>query len=605
MVSGRKGVITTGLLIVTKVPVEGPCCLRVPLPAVMPQHSALRSLLLIVLSMWMACSPTEPVGRSVEGRGGRKYGGMFNYNESTPVRGLFPLGITQLTSYRLAAQIYEGLVRIDATDLSIQPALAASWEVDPTNTIYTFELRKGVRFHDDPCFTGGKGREMTGEDVLHCFTELCTPGPRNQLSWLFQDLVLGAGARINAALAGREPPPVKGLELLDDDRLRITLSAPSSTFLQVLAHQGCWVYPKEMVARYADDLAWHPVGTGPFMLRSIKPGSSMVFERNPGYWGTDEHGNALPFLDGLRVTFEQDRAREWEAFERGTLSYYPGPERAALEAMATRPEGRPRVDTAAGLSVQFYGFSRVQAPFTDRRVRKAFSLAIDRRALVDSLLGDMASAAERGVVPQGFADYPYDSVPQLRYDPALGQQLLREAGYASGADLPTVFLQVNNDGPAYVRVAAAVQAMLERNLGVQAVVSVLPTEQHFHRVERAKAQFWREGWVADHPDPENFLAIFYGRNAPADTTEPSFLNSTRYRNEAYDIRFQQAQTTIDRTERMRLLAGCERILMEDAVVLPIYHERMVRALQPWVRDLPINGMDFLQLRSAWFDRPAR
>jgi peptide/nickel transport system substrate-binding protein len=571
----------------------------------MPQHNAFRLLLFIAFTTWMSCTPTEPGGRSVEGQGGRKYGGMFNYNESAPVRGLFPLGITQLSSYRLAAQVYEGLLRIDGTDLSIQPGLATSWEVDPTNTVYTFELRKGVRFHDDPCFEGGKGREMTGEDVLHCFTELCTPGPRNLLAWLFQDLVLGAGARINAVMAGRTPPPVKGLELLDDGRFRITLSAPSTTFLQVLAHQGCWIYPKEMVAHYGDDLPWHPVGTGAFILRAIKPGSSMVFERNPAYWGTDEHGNALPFLDGVRVTFEQDRAKEWEAFSRGTLTYYPEPDRAALTALAARPEGPPTVLTAAGLSVQFYGFSRVRAPFTDRRVRKAFSLAIDRRALVDSVLGELALPAERGVVPPGLPDYPYDSVPLLGYDPAQAKALLREAGYASGADLPTVFLQVNNDGPAYVRVASAVQVMLERNLGVQAVISVLPAEQHFARVERAQAQFWREGWVADHPDPENFLALFYGRNAPADTTEPSFLSSTRFKDKQYDAYFQAAQSSIDRTERMRLLANCERILMEDAVVLPIYHERMVRALQPWVRDLPINGMDFLQLRSAWFDRPAQ
>lgn len=568
----------------------------------MPPHPALRILLFLLLATWMACSPSEPATRSVEGKGGRQYGGVFNYNEAAPIRGLFPLGITQLSSYRLAAQVYEGLVRIDGTDLSIKPALASSWEVDPTGTIYTFELRKGVRFHDDTCFEGGIGREMTAADVHQCFTALCTPGPTNLLSWLLQDLVLGAGARINAVLAGKPAPEVKGLEVVDDRHFRITLNAPAANFLQVLAHQGCWVYPKEMVEHYGDEKTWHPVGTGPFMVRSVKPGSAIVFERNAAYWDTDEHGNALPFLDGLRVTFEQERAKEWEAFTRGTLSYYAEPDRSALTALTAQGNAQPAVLTAAGLSVQFYGFSRFRQPFTDRRVRQAFSLAIDRRALVDSVLGELALPAEHGVVPPGFADYPYDSVPPLRYDPALAKQLLQEAGYSSAADLPTVFLQVNNDGPAYVRVASAVQLMLERNLGVQAVISVLPAEQHFGRVERAQAQFWREGWVADHPDPENFLALFYGRNAPADTTEPSFLSSTRYRNEEYDRRFQAAQSTIDPLERMRLLAQCERILMEDAVVLPLYHERMVRVLQPWVRDLPINGMDFLQLRSAWFDR---
>ncbi|MEZ4757918.1 MAG: ABC transporter substrate-binding protein [Flavobacteriales bacterium] len=559
-------------------------------------------LLLLGLLPWMACAPPDEPYRAAEAKGGRVYGGVFSFNEPSSIRGLYPLGITQLSAYRIASQVYEGLVRIEGEDLSVRPALASSWEVDSTGTVYTFTLRTGVRFHDNACFPEGRAREMSGGDVLYCFTALCTPGPQNQLSWLFQDLVLGAGARINAVLAGKEPPPVKGLELLDDGRFRITLRAPSATFLQVLAHQGCWIYPPEMVEHHGAEAAWNPVGTGPFRMRSVKQGTALVLERNSGYWDSDEHGNQLPFLDGVRVTFEQDRAKEWDAFKRGRLSYFAEPDSTALAALTLAGVQQPVVQSAAGMSVQFYGFSRTKAPFDDVRVRRAFSLAIDRRALVDSLLGDLALAAERGVVPPGFMDYPYDSVPLLGYDPVLAERTLQDAGYASGRDVPAVYLQVNSNGPAYVRVAGAVQTMLERNLGVQVVISVLPAEQHFGRVERGQVQFWREGWVADHPDPENFLALFYGRNVPSDTAEPSFLNSTRYRNELFDEHFHTAQSTIDEHERMRLLARCERILMEDMVVLPIYHERMMRVVQPWVRDLPINGMDFLQLRSAWFDR---
>ncbi len=549
----------------------------------------------------VACTEGPVEVRSREGAGGKAYGGVFNINEAAEVRGLFPLSLTQLPAHRIGAQIFEGLVRLDPTDLSIKPALATEWEVDVTGTRYTFTLRKGVRFHDDPCFANGEGREVTPEDVVQCFTALSTPGDLNLLDWLFQDLVVGVSTRVNAMARGEQAPPVKGLEVTDDGRVRITLNSPTPGFLQVLAHQGCWIYPAEMVAHYGREVQWHPVGTGAFRVRSFKRGTSLILERNERYWGSDELGNALPFLDAVKYTFEKDKNVELDGFEKGHLTMVSELPVERTQVLDTYADGRYLVQSTPGMSVQFYGFNRRMAPFQELRVRKAFSMAIDRQTLVDSVLNGLAVAAERGVVPPGFAGYPYDSVPRTAYDPEGARSLLAAAGYPDGRGLPSVLLQVNSDGFGYVRVAGVVQTMLEKVLGVSAVITVLPADQHFERVERSQSQFWREGWVADHPDPENFLAMFYGRNAPADSTAPSYLNSTRYADERFDAYFAKAQMTADRTERMRLLAKAERTLMEDMVVIPLYHERTVRVLQPWVRDLPINGMDFIDLRGAWFD----
>jgi len=557
---------------------------------------------LATIVFMLACTDGQESARARVGKTGRRYGGVFNINESAELPGLFPQTLTKLAAHRIASQIYEGLVRFDGVDLSIKPALATSWEVDPTGTIYTFKLRKGVRFHDDPCFPDGEGREVTAEDVVLCFTAVCTPGENSTLSWLFQDLVVGASSRINAVDAGQDPPPVKGLQVTDDGDVRITLTAPSASFLQVLAHQGCWVYPHEMVSHYGADVDWNPVGTGPFKRRSIKPGTSLILERHQQYWDVDEHGDQLPFLDAVRYTFEKDKGRELEGFEQGRITMISEVPLEGTDALADFEKGEHIVQTAAGMSVQFYGFARHMVPFADVRVRRAFAMAIDRKMLVDSVLHGLAMVAEHGVVPPGFEEYPYDSIPSISYDPEQARSLLAEAGFPDGDGLPTVFLQVNNDGFGYVRVAGEVQTMLEKVLGVRAVITVLPADQHYDKVERARSQFWREGWVADHPSPENFLALFYGRNAPADTTIPSYLNSTRYRNEAFDAYFSKAQSTADAQERMQLLARAERQLMEDMVVVPLYHERMIRVLQPWVRDLPINGMDFIQLRTAWLDR---
>lgn len=560
----------------------------------------------VLFILCTGCSEPASEPRQREGGGGRYYGGVFNANESEIIRSLFPLSLTQAAAHRIGTQIYEGLVRFDQQDLSIQPSLAERWEMDASGTVYTFHLRKGVRFHDDPCFKGGQGRELTADDVLYCLTAVCTFSEANQMDWLLRDRIQGANSHYAASAAGKPSDGVKGLVKVDDHTIRIHLNSAWPGLLQVLAHQGCWVYPPELPAHYGEEVRWHPVGTGAFAVRQFQAGQAMIMERNPHYWGEDEHGNRLPFLDAVRITFVADKEVELAEFQKKRLSilHELPVDRPDLLQAAEVGSGYV-VQTMPGLTVQFYGFNRSMAPFQDVRVRKAFSLAIDRRYLVDSVLNGLAVAAQRGVVAPGFNDYPYEVVPELTHDPATARTLLAEAGFPRGEGLPTVFLHVNNSGVGYVQVAGEVQGMLERELGAKVVTTVLPSDQHFARVERGEAPLWREGWVVDHPDPENFLTLFYGPNAPMDASAPAYLNSTRYRDARFDSLYAAAQRTTEPGARMQLLAQAERRLMEDAAVIPLYHERNVRLLQPWVMDLPINGMEYRDLRAVWFDPQRR
>jgi peptide/nickel transport system substrate-binding protein len=553
---------------------------------------------LLVALLLVTCSTPDGAGHEAVA-GGKRYGGVFNANESEELRGLFPLSLVQAASHRLAAQIYEGLVRFDQRDLSILPALASSWTMDSTGMEYTFNLRQGVKFHDDACFADGVGREFTADDVVRCYTALCSRSDLNQMFWLFQDRVVGANAQYSATLKGGPGPGVSGIEAVDAYTVRFRLTAPWPSFPQVLAHQGCWIFPWEAVEAYGEEVRWHPVGTGAFRLKTWMKGEMMVLERSPGYWGEDEFGNKLPFLDAVRFTFVKDKNIELSEFENGKLSvvYELPVERTAILDEASDFQ----VQSVPGLTVQFYGFNTRRTPFNELLVRKAFSMAIDRQFIVDSVLNGLAVPARHGVVAPGFADYPYEEVAPTVYDPEAARALLAEAGHPGGEGLPTVYLQANSDGFGYVRVAGVVQGMLERELGVRVVSTVLPAEQHYERVEGGQAGFWREGWIVDHPDPENFLALFYGKNVPLDTAAPSYLNSTRYNNSRFDSLFAQAQRTGEHAERFRLLAQAEAQLMKDAVVIPLYHERSVRLLQPWVRDLPINGMEYRSLRDVWFD----
>lgn len=560
----------------------------------------------LCLFLVMGCS-TQPGPRAKVSKAGRHYGGIFNINETEEIRSLFPLSLTQAAAHRIGVQVYQGLVRFDMEDLSVEPCLASSWQVDATGLSYTFHIRGDVRFHDDPCFPEGRGRLMDASDVVDCLTAVCHADERNQMFWLFQDRVVGANAYFNATAKGDRPAGgVKGIELLDEHTVRISLLSPWPNFLQVLGHQGCWIYPREMVAHHGARIHEHAVGTGPFRINSYRKGEALVLERNASYWGEDEQGDPLPYLDGIRYTFEGDKQRELQQFLEGPLTMVyevPVDRTDVLDAGGDGSRGYV-VQSTPALSVQFYGFNAMRPPFDDKRIRRAFAMAIDRQWLVDSVLSGLAYPAKHGVVAPGLADYPYHLVEGVPYDPELARELLAEAGYPGGRGLPTVFIQVNNTGYGYVRVAAQVQAMLERELGVSVATSVLPAQQHFGRIERGEADLWREGWIADHPDAENFLSLFYGKNAPEDPSEPAYLNSTRFRDAGFDSLFMEAQRTADMRLRLELLARAEARMMEELPVVPLYHERAVRLMKPWVRDLPINGLDYRELGRVWFDKDA-
>lgn len=563
------------------------------------------SLLLASFSLLSLGCSQAGAPRGHQGASGRYYGGVFNVNESGTIRGLFPLTLTQASEHHIGSQIYEGLVRFDQEDLSIRPALAESWEVDPSGTVYTFKLRQGVRFHDDACFPGGQGRTVNAQDIQDCFTAACTYNEMNLMDWLLTDRVVGANAHYAATMQGHPSNGVKGFEVLAPHTFRITLNRPWPGLLQALAHPGCWIYPRELLRHHGTEARWNAVGTGPFKMTRFIHGKVLVLERNAHFHDTDEFGDQLPFLDAIRYTFVADKNTEMDEFEQGRLSILEDLPVDRTDVLDTRGNGRFQVQSIPGMAVQYYGFNRSLAPFQDVRVRQALSLAIDRHFLADSVLKGMALPATRGMVPPGFTEYPYDTIPELRFDPERARELLAEAGFPEGRGLPTVFLQVNNNGLGYLKVVDHVLDMLERNLGARVVATVLPSDQHYGRIEHGKAGFWRAGWVADHPDPENFLSLFHGRNAPSSASEPTYLNTTRYKDAVYDSLFNKAQRTPDHAERMTLLAMAERRLMEDAVVIPLYYQRCIRLLQPWVRDLPINGMAYRDLRAVWFDPAAR
>jgi len=590
-----------------------------------------------------ACkSDKKTTGELTPAEGGRFYGGIFKGNETEYFRSLYPLNVTEVGGHRITNQIYEGLVRFDQADLSIKPSLAESWEMDSNGLGFTFHLHKGVKFHDDPCFPDGKGREVTARDFEYCLTLLCTPDISNQGFWVFKDKVKGADnyylsreyeslkatvaqhapnsedeaytsavARIqeleakNAADIAPKPDKVSGITVIDDYTLRIELEKFFPGFLQMLALPFTEVFPKEAVEKYGSDLRTQAVGTGPFKIKALRDDEVVILEKNPNYWGKDEFGNQLPFLDGIRITFIKEQKSELLALKKGDLDFVYRLPLEMVEEIIDKQGNllgeykQFQLQVTPTLATLYYGFLNVDPLFSNKNLRIAFNYAIDRQKIVDFTVKGCALPAFHGIVPPAIKGFNAAAVKGYDYNPEKAREYLALAGYPDGKGFPELTLQINSGGGTNEQVAEAVQKMINETLNIRVNIIKLPFAQHLENLETGKVQFWRLGWIADYPDPENFLTLFFSGHIPPKLSDKSYLNSTRYRSAAFDSLFTLAIGTTDEAKRFELYAQADQVMISDAAIMPIYYYKDHRLLQKRVQNFPQNAMEYRSYREVW------
>ena len=537
------------------------------------------------------------------------YGGTFKYNETEYIKTLYPLNITEVTGHRIITNIYEGLVSFVQKDLSIEPCLAENWDILDNGTRYIFHLREGVKFHDDPCFPDGKGREVTAHDFKYCLDRAAFYDPANNQGYKFiVDIIKGAQDYFELTKDGRaDANGVGGVTVLDDYTIQIELIQPASIFLSRMGLPFAQVYPKEAYDAYGSDMRIKTVGTGPFKLKRLKEDQMIFLERNDNYWGKDEAGNQLPYLDNIKVTFIKEHKTQLEQFMKDELDMVyrlPSEDRDQIVDINDNLLGQYvqyQFQSAPSMAIQYYGFLHADPVFGDKRVRQAFCYAIDRKKITDFTLKGSAAPAVFGIVPPGTGTYDATKVKGYDLNAEKAQTLMAEAGYPKGEGFPKTTLQINSGGERNENVAEAVQKMLEDNLGINVEIVTVPWAQHTEAVENANVKFWRLGWIADYPDPENFLNLFHGKWYEPDLSVESYINSFRYKNPEYDLNFDAALATSDLIERNKYYQRADQIAIDDAVVLPLYYDKDDRLLQADVRQLYQNAMEYRNFKDVYFE----
>lgn len=528
--------------------------------------------------------------------------------QSARVRSLDPVRASDVASALAVSRIYEGLVQYSWADrpYRLEPLLAESLpEISPDGRTYVFRLRAGIFFADDPCFreTCGRGRELVADDFVYSFKRLADPRTGSTGYWILRGYVEGLDDFRRAAL---EKPrtdydeDVPGLQALSRYEFCLRLTRPHPQLLWALTMPYAVAVPREAVEFYGPAFDQHPVGTGPYILKSFQPNYRVEFAVNPKWRETHrrEWGEGLPRVAHLIQYIVGDPATAWLMFLSGQLDVAPvsrdnwsavfDARGEIAEALRTRGI---RVETAPALDVAYIGFN-MDDPIlgANRALRQALACAFDFEQWA-AFYGARVAKAD-GPVPPALG-LPARANPHT-FDLDRARSLLAEAGYPGGRDPATgrrlvLTLEVGQAENPEVRQSTELLVQMMDRIGVVIEPRYYNWPTFLERLERRQAQMFRLAWLADYPDAENFLQLFYGPNASPGP------NRSNYSNREFDALYERAQTLPSVEDRMGLYDQMVRLVQEDAPWIFLHHSRTFVVVQPWVEEYRYHdfpwGMD--------------
>ena len=457
---------------------------------------------------------------------------------------LDPMGASDSESIEIGELMFEGLVRWAPGSAVPRPWLATSWRVSPDNLRWTFTLREGVRFHD--------GTPLDAAAVVFSFERLLDPR---------HPYAIGDDGGYWRALLR----PIARVIAVDAQTVAIEVSRPYAPLLGDLAMFP--IVSPHAVAQEGAEFRRHPVGTGPFAFDSWTEGEQVVVHRFDGYWGES------PALDRIVFRVVVDARQRLIDLESGSVDLAA----AILPDEQSFVQLHPdlRLYTSGGNDVSYLAFNMSRRPFTDPRVRRAFSHAIDKQPIVKLAYQGRAAPAETALPPTQWAYRA--SPPRYPFDPDAARRLLAEAAAGAAFDPAVTYTLYALSTPRpYMpqpeRVARLVQTELEQ-IGVHIQLVLQPYADHRRSVERGEHDLALFGWVGDTGDPDNFLYVLFH----SDRTEDPAQNISFYRNDAVDELLRAAQTDADGPTRAALYQRVEAQIASDAPWVPLAHSELVMA----------------------------
>lgn len=508
---------------------------------------------------------------------------VFRYNEASGISSLDPAYARGQADVWACNQIYNGLLQLDDS-LLVKPCIAKSYTVSGDGLEYRFLLRNDVYFQDNDAFANGKGRKVVAADFVYSFNRILEPSTMSPGTWVFNQVLRDADGKPHFVA-------------INDSILSIRLSRPFPPFPGLLTMQYSSVVPHEAVKKYGKEFRKNPVGTGPFKLFFWEERVGLVLHKNENYFETED-GKRLPLVDAVSVSFLSDKQSAFMEFVKGKLDFISGIDASYKDELLDRDGNLKekyrkafRMEKAPYLNTEYLGIlmdsKNGSNPLMDVRIRKAINHGFDRERMIRFLRNGIGTPGVYGMVPPGMPGFNHTKVQGYRYDPQLTAELLTEAGYPGGKGLPLITLSTTKE---YQDLCEFIQGQLAES-GIRIKIDVNQGATHREMVARQKLDFFRGSWIADYPDAENYLALFYKPNHA-----PAGPNYTHYSSTTFDTLFQSAVMNTDLDARNNAYLIMDQTVMNEAPVVVLYYDQVIRLQGNHISGLGMNAMNLLSLK---------
>jgi dipeptide transport system substrate-binding protein len=488
-------------------------------------------------------------------------------SEGSP-EGFNPQLATAGTTFDASSRpIYNRLVEFERGTTKITPGLAESWEVTGNGTVYTFKLRKGVKWQTASGFT--PTRDFNADDVMFTMNRQWKPDhPFHKVS----------GGKYEYFNSMGLPDILASIDKVDDSTVRFTLKQPEAPFLANMAMDWASIFSAEyadkmMTAKTPEKLDTDPVGTGPFYRVSYQKDAIIRYKAHPNYWA----GKAK--LDDLVYAITPDASVRYAKLKAGECHVMPYPNPADLAAMEKDPT--INLMKQEGLNIGYWAFNTEKKPFDDARVRRALSMAVNKKAIVDAVFLGSGVPAVNPIPPTIWSYNP--NIKDIAYDPAGAKKLLADAGMPNGFEMDLWAMPVQRPyNPNARRMAEIIQADLAK-INVKANIVTYEWAEYLKRTKNGDHQSLLLGWTGDNGDPDNFLHTLLGCDAAKDGT-----NRARWCYKPFDDLVVAAKRTPDLEKRTELYMKAQEVFKDQAPWYTVAHSVQYKPVRKEVIDFKLS-----------------